>query len=1049
MKQVLGIFLFLLAITSQAQDFAVTGSVTDGSDGLPIPGVSVIVKGTTNGTITDFDGQYHIMVNQGDILVFSFIGLTSQEIEVTSDVIQVVLKSTTENIDEVVVVGYGTMKKKLVTGANLNMKGEELEALSTANAMDAMKGISPGLNIVSNTAQPGAGSKVYIRGVGTTGDSQPLYLVDGVIQSNIDYLSTSDIESIDVLKDAASAAIYGARAANGVILVTTKKGKKNMKTTVTYDGYYGVQNVRKSPDLLNAQEYALIIDEGLINSGLPLRDYASLVPDWDKIQSGESQGTNWFEEASVNNAAIQNHSVNIAGGSEKSVFSLGYSYFEQDGVMGKQSNSYYKRNTIRFNNEYTILANEHRDIIKVGQNFTYANTKSNSIRQGDQYWNDVSNFVSTSPLLPLYNAQGEYHNAIPWNPEEANPIALMDYTTRNGENDNNTIVGSAYVNIEPIENLVIRSEIGINSWFGGSRRWVPSYNLSNTVVQPTDAISQSLNHGRKYMWSNTATYDFKVGDGHNFTVMGGNSIETTTLSYSMTTNGQESLFQDWQHGYISNATDIVSATGRDDFGDALMSYFGRFAWNYNETYMLSGLVRADGSSKFAAGNRWGVFPSLSAGWVLSNEAFMEGLSDVLSFAKLRASWGQVGNNSIDDFLYAPAIGYTAEGGAYYNASYGFGSNKGTPGSTSSTRLVGSYPTGLPNEDIKWETSQQVNIGLDFHFLNSKLQGAVDWYKKDTKDWLVWTSVPSHNGLSGQMVNGGAVTNQGVEASLRWNDNIGRDFKYGVTLSYSHNKNEVTSIANTEGIIHGPSNVLSEGTSSMFRAQEGYPIGYFWGYETDGIIQNEAEADAWVGPEGNKYFADQKPGDYRFVDTDGNGVIDEKDKVMIGNPNPDHILGLQINAEYKGVYLNVTGNGAFGHQIMKSYRAFATIPLQNYTTDIFDRWHGEGTSTTRPRLDYVPTRNTTEISDHYIQDADFFKISNITFGYDFSRVIKNIPYFSGVKVYTTLQDFFVFTKYDGMDPEVGYGPTGYQWASGIDLGLYPTARTVLFGVNLTF
>ncbi|MRT92052.1 TonB-dependent receptor [Ancylomarina sp. 16SWW S1-10-2] len=1039
-----------------AQNRTVTGTVKDDMN-LPLPGVSIFIEGTTQGTTSDFDGNFIFSIPETNVtLVFTFIGFKNQQISVTDQTtINVQLLPDTENLEEVVVVGYGTMKKKLVTGANLNVKGDELEALNTANAMDAMKGITPGLNIVQNNAQPGAGSKVFIRGVGTTGNSQPLYIVDGVTQSNIDYLGTGDIESIDVLKDAASAAIYGARAANGVILVTTKKGKKNMKTRVSYEGYYGIQNVRKTPDLLNAQEYSLIMDEARINSGLAPNDYSKLVPNWDKIASGEWEGTNWFEEARVKDAVVQSHSVNIAGGGEKSVFSLGYSYFDQDGVMGKQSNSFYKRHTVRLNSEHSLFSNNERDIIKVGQNFTFANTKNNTLRQGNQYYNDVRNFVSTSPFMSVYSGD-KYQYAIDWNPQEPNPIALMDYSTKYGENDNNTVVGSAYVTIEPIKNLVVRSELGINAWWGGNRKWTPKYNLSQVNVEASDKVEQNAWSGHTMMFTNTATYDFSPIEGHSFSVMAGNSIEKTVVSYNVGAVGRESLFQSYKNAYVDNTKSISSASGNDNYGGDLMSYFGRFSWNYKEKYIFSAMVRADGSSNFTKDNRWGVFPSFSAGWVLTNESFMENTTDWLDFLKVRASWGQVGNHSISPYLYSSSIGYTTTsgGGTYYDSSYGFGSNKGTPGASSSTRTIGSYPARIPNEDITWETSEQLNIGLDFHLLNSRLQGAVDWYKKDTKDWLVWTQVPSHNGIDGQMINGGQVTNQGLEVSLRWQDKVGSDFKYGASLSYSYNKNEITDIANTEGIIHGPSNVLSESTGEMFRAKVGEPIGYFWGYKTDGVIQNTAEASGWVAPvgadnAGQPYFEDQKPGDLRFVDQNGDGKINDADKVNLGNPNPKHILGLQLNTEYKGIFLNVTGNGAFGHQIAKSYRSFGDSPLQNYTTDVFDRWHGEGTSNSRPRVDYAIGRNAKYISDIYIQDADYFKISNITLGYDFKKHIKQIEFLSDARIYVTLKDFFVITNYDGMDPEVGWGPDNYQWSSGIDLGLYPAARTVLMGVSLTF
>jgi TonB-linked SusC/RagA family outer membrane protein len=480
-----------------------------------------------------------------------------------------------------------------------------------------------------------------------------------------------------------------------------------------------------------------------------------------------------------------------------------------------------------------------------------------------------------------------------------------------------------------------------------------------------------------------------------------------------------------------------------------MSYFGRFEYNFKETYMLSALMRADGSSRFADGHRWGYFPSVSAGWVISNESFLKGTTSLLDFLKIRGSWGQVGNEKIGDFFYSSTMAYTdptnsTNTGYWY--SYGFGSDK-------TSRSLGTKPARIPTPDITWETSQQLDFGFDAHFFKTRLQLAFDWYKKDTKNWLVGTDIPSSNGWDNQTINGGEVTNKGIEVSLNWNDHIGK-FTYGVVASLAHNKNEVTAIQNSEKILHGSSNVLSQGTGEMFRAQVGYPIGYFWGLKTDGVIQNQTEADAWVRPQGaehagEKYYSDQQPGDLRWVDQNKDGVIDDKDKVMLGDPNPDYILGIQLNLGYNGFFFNVSGNGSFGQQIAKSYRSFADSYKNNYTTDVFNRWHGEGTSNKYPRLNSSPHRNVQYISDIYIQDGDYFRINNLTVGYDLKKVMKFLPV-GEMRLYFTAKNLYTFTKYDGMDPEIGSnGGTNLNWAQGIDLGLYPSARTYLFGVSVKF
>ncbi len=422
MKKRLLLLLFLTSLLGGnillAQNLQVRGTITDLQTGDGLPGASVVVQGTTIGAITDIDGKYSIEVPSNEsVLVFSFVGYVSESIPVNGQtVIDMKLSPDIKKLDEVVVIGYGVQKKKLTTGANLNVKGETIQALKTTNAMDALKGITPGVNITQTNAQPGAKTKVNIRGIGTTGNSEPLYLVDGVIQGNIDYLSPSDIESIDVLKDAASAAIYGSKGANGVVLVTTKQGRRNMKAQITYDGYWGLQNVYKMPDLLNAKEYALIMDESVVNQGLAPHNFAQLVPDWDKIQSGEWEGTNWFKKMRVVDAPVQSHALNITGGAEKSTYSMGASYIDQEGIFGKQSNSFLKRLNLRLNSEYVLFSKGNNDIITVGENLTFTNTKTNTIRQGNIYWNDVHNSVVTSPFLPLYDEKGKYHMPIAWDP---------------------------------------------------------------------------------------------------------------------------------------------------------------------------------------------------------------------------------------------------------------------------------------------------------------------------------------------------------------------------------------------------------------------------------------------------------------------------------------------------------------------------------------------------------------------------------------------------------------------------------------------------------
>lgn len=446
--------------------------------------------------------------------------------------------------------------------------------------------------------------------------------------------------------------------------------------------------------------------------------------------------------------------------------------------------------------------------------------------------------------------------------------------------------------------------------------------------------------------------------------------------------------------------------------------------------MATLVMRADGSSKFAPGNRWGYFPSVSAGWVISNEAFMERTSSWMDFLKLRASWGQNGNQNIAGFQYLANIAF--------DSKYFFGDNK-------TNSFTGAYPSILANPDITWETSEQINVGLDTRFLNGRLSAVFDWYNKSTKDWLVQAPIVGIYGTGAPFVNGGDVRNRGVELGLGWNDQV-NDFRYGVNFNISYNKNEVTRIANTEGIIHGPANVLSHNTSELYRAEVGYPIGYFWGYKTDGLFQTEADVKAYTNAEGTVIQPDAQPGDLRFVDTNGDGMIDDNDKVMIGDPNPDVNFGFSLNLGYKGFDLSVVTNGVAGNQIARAYRS-ANLPFENYTTEILGRWHGEGTSNSIPRVTASGHINDLYVSDRYIESGSYWRISNITVGYDFKKLFTGLP-LQQARLYVTGQNLATITKYKGLDPEVGYGFDS-SWASGIDLGFYPSPRVFMVGVSIKY
>ena len=1023
----------------------VTGTVAD-SNGELLQGVSIQEVGTTNGTTTDANGRFSLNVSSAKaVLAFSYVGFTTQNTTVgNQSTIHVVLQEDENMLEEMVVVGYGTQKKKLTTGATIQVKGEDLQKLSTSSVLGALQSQSPGVQITQGSGMPGEGFKVTVRGLGTIGNSNPLYVIDGVPGGDINTLNPSDIASVDILKDAASAAIYGSRAANGVVLVTTKQGQAG-KLTVSYDAYAGWQNPYKMPSLLNAKEYMTIMNEVRFNEGQSPYDWAALIPkQYEQIQAGTWNGTNWLEEIRNDNALTQNHAFNLTGGNDQSKFSLGYSFTDQAGIFGAPVEPNFSRNNFRINSDHVILKNDDFDIIKFGENVTYSYRENSGIGIGNIYWNDIHNMLVGNPLLPVYNEAGEYYDqaskvADGWALDGAtgNPMASMDYNRGQNLSKNHSLQANAYLEVQPIQDLRFRSSFGYKMNASAYRQYTPSFALSTTQTNPEDDVQQSQSSGYSYTFENTLSYAKTFNDMHNVDGLLGVSMEKWGMGDDLNVQNSNSLFPgSWEHAWIVNTQGISGTNtiiGGQPWGEGgLSSFFGRLNYNYNETYMATVIMRADGSSNFMKGKRWGYFPSVAAGWVLTNESFMESSSSWLDFFKLRASWGQNGNASIDPFQYLATISFDS-GNGYY-----FGNDK-------ANLITGGYPDILPNLDITWETSEQLNIGFDSRFASSRLGVVFDWYKKSTKDWLVQAPVLASYGTNAPFINGGVIENTGIELGLTWNETL-NDFRYGISLNGAYNKNEVTEIANAEGIIHGPGNVLSQGTTEMYRAQVGFPVGYFYGYETDGIFQT-AEQIAEYRSQGKGVLASAQPGDVIFSDLNGDGAISESDKTIIGNPHPDFTGGFNLNFGFKGFDFSVTATGAFGHQIAKSYRSFADSPLQNYTTEVFQRWHGEGTSNRYPRLTMGSHTNSQYISDIYIEDGDYVKIQNMTLGYNLKSLVPSLP-FGQARIYFTGQNLFTITGYSGMDPEIGYGDS-QGWVSGIDLGFYPSPRTFLVGLNLTF
>lgn len=1014
----------------------VKGSVISGSDNEPLIGASVMVQGTKTGSVTDLDGNFTIEAKNGQTLEVSYLGFITQKVKVNGSVVQVTLQEDKHSLDEVVVVGYGVQKKKLVTGATVQLKGDDIAKLNTTNPLSAMQGQTPGVNIVSTSGQPGAAMSVTIRGLGTVGNSQPLYLIDGV-GGDITTLNPADIESIDVLKDAASAAIYGAQAANGVVLVTTKSGKEG-SSKITYDGYVGWQTLGRKFEMLNSNQYMQIMDEALLNSNnMSPIDWTSLSAIRDA--NGNVYNTDWIDQAVDNGALTTSHSLAFTGGSKTSTYSISGGYTGQDGLIGGSDVSYYKRYNLRVNSEHKMW----NGLVTIGEHVGFVYKDSRGMGTGNIYNNNLRSAFSTSPLVPVYDADGNYYSTVDsdWNKNDGNPYGTM-MMNRYNQSKSTSVDANVYVQIEPIKNLKFKTVFGLN--YGGSnyRSFTPIYKFTPQSGNGITKVNQSNGNGTSLVWTNTLTYDFNIKEHHISALLGSETTKydgESTGSYGVNLTAG---FDDWEHAYVEN-TEKGHADRKVSGGpyDATrgQSFFARLGWSWKDRYMVNATMRADGSSKFAKGHRWGYFPSVSAGWTLTEEDFMKSAASWLDFLKLRLSWGQVGNANINCYQYLAPVTTS-------NTNYNFGATGGTD-----AWVMGAYTERLANEKVKWETSEQYNVGLDARFLRQRLSLTLDGYIKSTKDWLVQAPILATAGTGGPVINGGDVKNKGIEVGLSWNDNIGRDFTYSVGANFAYNHNEVGNIPTLDGIIHGKDNQIYQNAEEFYRAENGHAIGYFWGYKTAGLFQNQKEINDWIAAGNGIYQADVKPGDVKYVDVNHDGVINASDKVDLGNGLPKYTFGFNFSLAWKGFDLSANFTGAAGFQIAQSYRDPSSSQA-NYSRRILKRWTGEGTSNEIPRVTYGDVGNWL-FSDLYLQDGDYIRLQNLTMGYDFKKVI-SWKGLSKMRLYFQVQNLFTLTKYDGMDPEIGSfngtdGNSSDSWVSGVDMGYYPHPRTFIVGLNLAF
>lgn len=1025
-RPLLILLILALGIFPATAQTTLKGKVVSKTDGAVLSGVSIQVKdgsGTLHqGVVTNADGEFSLEATASSTIRFSRIGFSTLEVAAASVPKIVELTETSQNLDAVVVVGYGTQRKKDLTGATVHLGGDNLSENHTINTLQNLQGKAPGVQVTSTSGQPGDGVKIRIRGIGTNGNTNPLYVVDGMPTSDISYLNPSDIASLDILKDAASAAIYGTRAANGVVLITTVKGTKGgMRTSL--HGYYGLQNPLKRQSLLNARQYAVIMNESALNSGKgPYYFYTQ-----QEIDS-MGKGTNWQQAATNKNAPIENYDLSFSGGNGISTYASSLSYQKQEGIIGLSGKSYYERFGFRINSDHKV----YKDFLKFGENLSYTHSNQSGIGTGNIYGNSIRGLLNTSPTFPVYNTDGSYGTS-QMSSEEVNPVAAMATLNQN-KTITDRFLGNAYLEAKLLQHFTLRSSFGIDLSFYSTNSFIPIYDLAANSSSTTTTANQGLYRNFTWNWDNTLTYDNQFGQ-HKLNVLIGTSAQEFA-GFTVSGSKQDLSIADFEHAIIDNGKEGTQKAYGSRSEYALNSYMARVNYSYAEKYLLTAIVRRDASISFGSNHRWATFPSFSAGWILTNEAFLKN-TGWLNFLKIRAGWGQNGNDQIPHFVYLATV-------SSLNMGYYFG------GQDASAISVGAAPDYIPNPDLKWEASEQEDIGFDAtlfdHFTLS-----FDWYRKTSKDWLVRPPIPDIVGTGAPYINGGDIVNQGVEIALNYNAQIG-DVTLSVGGNIAFNKNKAMSVPNTDGIIHGATNLISSNTEEFYRIQNGFPVGYFWGYKTAGLFQSQTEVEAYTGANG-LIQPGAVAGDVRFVDLNGDGSITTADKTMIGDPNPDFTYGGNITASYKGFDLNLNISGVSGNQIVDGTHA-NDRSFNNYSTSILERWHGEGSSNRIPRVTMgdEANKNYKNFSDLYIQSGSFMRLKSLSLGYDLKKgLLPNLP-FDQFRVYISATNLFTITDYTGIDPEVGYGNTetdGNNWSSGIDLGYYPQPRSVLFGLDVRF
>jgi len=1023
MKKLLKVILLLLfSVCSTAGIYAqrtVTGSVHDDSQ-QPVPSANVVLKGTQVGTLTDSNGKFTLNVpSSGGTLVISFIGFTTQEVLIgTSSVVNVTLQTESTALNEVVVVGYGTQKRTEVTGAISSVSSDKLNALPTSGLDQALQGRAAGLTVISNGA-PGYASTMRVRGISTVNDANPLFVVDGVVATGISNINPSDIESIEVLKDASTAAIYGSLGSNGVIMVTTKKGKAG-NVVVNLEGYGGVQYTTARYNLMNSAQYKEYATSGAFTTPAVYTNpiYAA------RTTAAE---TNWQDEI-YQTGPMQNYDLSLSGGNDNSTFRLSAGYLNQRGIVIKTG---LERYNFRANSDFT------KGRLKIGENISFSYSLQDPLADNGGR-SLLEHAIKMAPYLPVYNPDnlGGFQgptSAIDGQDAE-NPVRIMELNSR--KQNTLDILGNIYGELELIKGLKFRTNLGLQDVRVLDKQFYPTYNdddLGGATHRATFAsIFKNQANYNSFLFTNNLTYGLTLAERHNFELL---ALTEYSAVHSTFLNANS-------HNTITNLvqelgnTDASLSSGTVDY--YRISYLGRLNYNYDGKYLFSASLRTDASSRFGANNRWGTFPSVSVGWNIAKEAF---LSDVpyISNLKLRGSWGKAGNDKISDYAYSSSL----TSNMYYVIN--------------NAAVVGTTPGGASNADLKWEETTMTNIGLDLGLFKDQFTLSAEYYMNSSSDLLMQVPLPLSTGdFRGTISkNAGSMDIKGFELQLGYNDFEG-NFQWSANLNLGTFKNEVKSLGGATYI----SGYAFEG-DDLNRCQVGQPAFFFYGWQFDGIFQTESEAKTYMDSTEFKLNS-CTAGDFRIVDTNGDGIIDATDRTNIGNPFPKMTLGLDLNASYKGFDLNLFISGVYGNKIYNTnlYDLVSMDRLFNADVKVLDRWSPTNPSNTMPRAGIVASN--TQASSRFIEDGAYTKLKNITLGYTLpANLWKNT--FSKLRIYVSAQNMICLTKYSGLDPEVGtYIATGtalgqigspqtttQNYANGIDRGNYPIPKSVIAGIQVTF